>query len=49
MIECANCGASVTQQYVRVFCPEGVEQPLCCPKYPDKIRDPDGEVREKRT
>jgi len=49
MIECANCGGFVSPDYVRVFVPEEVEQPRCCPDCPDMIREPGGEIREKRT
>lgn len=47
MPECNNCGAFVTVDYVRVFTPDGVEQPRVCPNCPDMVRT-DGEVREAR-
>lgn len=39
MPECANCGAHVTERYVAVFEPDGVEAPKCCPFCPDLVRD----------
>ena len=45
MPECLNCGAFVTEQYVRVFAPDGMTQPRVCPYCPDKVRD-GAEVRE---
>jgi hypothetical protein len=48
MPECANCGAHVTDRYVRVFAPEGSDDPRVCPSCPDLTRDGAG-VREKKT
>lgn len=47
MQQCQNCGGWVTDQYVRVFVPEEIDQPRACPSCPDMIRDEHG-VREKR-
>lgn len=49
MPDCQNCGSFVTREYVRVFAPEDVEDGVrVCPECPDKIRDPDGTVRDAR-
>lgn len=48
MAECNNCGSFVTEAYVRVFTPDGVEEPRVCPNCEDKIRD-GAEVREARS
>jgi len=48
MPDCQNCGAFVTQDYVRVFTPPGTNQPRVCPSCEDKIRDGAG-VREARS
>lgn len=48
MPECLNCGAHVTENYRRVFAPEGADGPRVCPNCPDKVRDGNG-VREKRS
>ena len=48
MAECANCGAIVTEQYVRVFAPTGMETVRVCPECPDMLRD-GGEVREAKS
>ncbi|MDQ2072869.1 hypothetical protein RBH20_10030 [Haloarcula sp. H-GB4] len=39
MPECQNCGAHVTDDYVRVFEPAGTTEPRCCPNCEDLIRD----------
>lgn len=44
---CQNCESFVTNDYVRVFTPPGVEQPRVCPDCPDMVRD-GGDVREAR-
>lgn len=48
MPECQNCGAHVTPDYARVFTPNGVENPRCCPECPDVIRR-NGEVTDARS
>jgi uncharacterized Zn-finger protein len=48
MPTCQNCGEFVTEQYVRVFTPEGYEGPRVCPYCEDKLRD-GAEVREARS
>jgi NAD-dependent SIR2 family protein deacetylase len=48
MPECQNCGEHVTEQYARVFTPDGVENPRVCPHCEDMTRDGAG-VREKQT
>jgi len=45
MPNCRNCGGSVTEQYVRVFAPTGMETVRVCPNCEDKLRD-GAEVRE---
>lgn len=47
MPECNNCGAFVTVDYVRVFTPDGLDNPRACPKCPDMVRS-DGDVRKAR-
>jgi NAD-dependent SIR2 family protein deacetylase len=47
MPECQNCGAFVTRQYVRVFAPNGRENPRVCPDCENKVRD-GAEIREIR-
>jgi hypothetical protein len=47
MAECDNCGAFVTDQYVRVFAPTGMDTVRVCPNCPDMVRD-GGEVREAK-
>lgn len=47
MPECQNCGAFVTVQYVRVFAPEGLDDPRVCINCPDLTRD-GARVRNKR-
>ncbi|MFB6146151.1 MAG: hypothetical protein ABEJ08_00505 [Halobacteriaceae archaeon] len=48
MPECQNCGSFVTEQYVRVFAPDGHDQPRVCPHCEDVIRD-GAEIREARS
>lgn len=48
MPECLNCGAFVTERYVRVFAPDGYDQPRVCPHCEDVIRD-GNDVREARS
>lgn len=45
MRECQNCGELVTEQYVRVFAPAGMDRVRVCPYCEDKLRD-GAEVRE---
>lgn len=47
MPNCSNCGAFVTDSYVRVFTPRDRETVRACPRCPDKVRD-GGKVREAR-
>ena len=37
MPKCRNCGAFVTEDYVRVFAPDGTGVRVC-PECPDKVR-----------
>jgi hypothetical protein len=39
MPECNNCGGFVTEQYVRVFAPEGMDTVRVCPKCPNMVRN----------
>lgn len=48
MRTCKNCGSEVTSTYVRVFAPEGLEQPRVCPHCTDKMRD-GATIREARS
>ena len=48
MPSCQNCGGFVTEQYVRVFAPEGFDDPRVCPNCEDKLREK-GDVREARS
>lgn len=48
MPECQNCGSFVTDQYVRVFAPEGMDAPRACPACPDMVRD-GADVREAKS
>jgi len=48
MPHCQNCESFVTEQYVRVFTPEGHDGPLVCPYCEDKLRD-GNDVREARS
>lgn len=47
MPTCQNCDSFVTTAYVRVFTPNGVDEPRVCPACEDKVRD-GAEVREAR-
>lgn len=47
MPTCLNCDSVVTESYVRVFAPDGNDQPRVCPNCKDKVREK-GDVREKR-
>lgn len=38
MPECRNCGAFVTDDYVRVFEPTDADDPECCPSCEDMVR-----------
>ena len=48
MAECDNCGAFVTEQYVRVFAPPGMDTVRVCPECPDMVREGGG-VREAKS
>lgn len=48
MPKCQNCGSDVTEAYVRVFAPEGMDRPRVCPFCKDKVRD-GADVREARS
>ncbi|WP_435129083.1 DUF7563 family protein [Halobaculum sp. D14] len=48
MAECQNCGAFVTEEYVKVFAPESMSDPRVCPQCTDKVRD-GADVREARS
>ena len=48
MPQCENCESFVTEQYVRVFAPEGMETVRVCPNREDIIREGSG-VREARS
>lgn len=48
MPTCRNCGSFVTERYVRVFAPEGMDSVRVCPSCEDKVRD-GAEVREARS
>lgn len=48
MPECQNCGSFVTEAYVRVFAPTGVDSPRVCPDCEDLIRD-GAQIREARS
>ncbi|GAA0464343.1 hypothetical protein GCM10008985_21480 [Halococcus dombrowskii] len=47
MPDCLNCGAFVTEQYVRVFAPADMETVRVCPECPDMIRE-GSDVREAK-
>jgi len=47
MPNCQNCDSVVTESYVRVFAPNGMNQPRVCPNCEDKTREKGG-VRTKR-
>jgi len=48
MPTCNNCGSFVTETYVRVFAPDGMETVRVCPNCEDKLRD-GAEIREARS
>ncbi|MFD1515261.1 DUF7563 family protein [Halomarina rubra] len=48
MSDCDNCGSFVTEAYVRVFAPEGMETVRVCPNCENKLRD-GAEIREARS
>lgn len=39
MPDCENCGGFVTDHYVRVFAPTGLETVRVCPNCEDKLRE----------
>lgn len=45
MAQCRNCEGFVTEQYVRVFAPNGMKNVRVCPSCEDKLRE-GAEVRE---
>lgn len=47
MPECGNCGQFITEQYVRVFAPNGHSTVRVCPFCEDKVRD-GADVRDSR-
>ncbi|WP_255195562.1 DUF7563 family protein [Halorarius litoreus] len=47
MARCLNCESYVSEQYVKVFAPDGYESVRVCPHCEDKMRDGNG-VREAR-
>lgn len=48
MPSCRNCGAFVTEDYVRVLSPDGATRPRVCPFCEDMVRE-NGKVREARS
>ena len=48
MPSCLNCESFVTENYVRVFAPTGMESVRVCPRCEDKLRD-GAEVRKARS
>jgi hypothetical protein len=48
MPRCNNCDGFVTEDYVRVFAPSGMDGVRVCPRCEDKLRD-GAEVREARS
>jgi hypothetical protein len=48
MPDCLNCGEFVTERYVRVFAPTGMDTVRVCPHCEDMIRD-NGTVREAKS
>lgn len=48
MPTCQNCGSAVTEAYVRVFAPDGMDNPRVCPFCEDKVRD-GADVRDARS
>lgn len=51
MPSCRGCGNHVTERYRRVFAPEDVPEDAVrvCPNCTDRIRAPDGTIREPRS
>lgn len=49
MPECLNCGAFVTETYVRVNEPEEYDNARVCPECPDKIRGKGNQPRKARS
>lgn len=48
MPQCENCESFVTEDYVRVFAPDGMSTVRVCPNCEDKLRD-GAEVRQARS
>lgn len=48
MPSCQNCDSFVTEQYVRVFAPNGMDQPRVCPYCEDMVRE-GNDVRKARS
>lgn len=48
MPTCENCESHVTDNYVRVFSPDNLDNPRACPHCNDLIRQ-NGQIREART
>lgn len=48
MPDCKNCGAFVTERYVRVFSPPELDTVRVCPRCEDMIRE-GAEVREAKS
>ena len=48
MPRCLNCESFVTENYVRVFAPTGMDSVRVCPRCEDKLRD-GAEVRKARS
>lgn len=48
MPNCLNCDSFVTEDYVRVFAPDDLENVRVCPNCEDKLRD-GADVREARS
>lgn len=47
MPKCQNCGAAVSEAYVRVFSPGGGDV-AACPRCPDKVRQ-NGRARDAKS
>ena len=45
---CQHCGEWVTPAYVRVFTPDDLDAPRCCPSCEDRVRE-GADVREARS
>lgn len=48
MAKCESCGEFVTEQYVRVFAPTGMNTVRVCPNCPDMVRE-GGNVRKAKS